>query len=328
MGTYVLRRLMLVPVTLLLISLLFFFMLRTIPGDFVDFLFAEEGGSGIGQRITGQTGSAEEEWERLVRDRYGLADPIHVQYVRWISHLVTGDLGNSYVNQKPVVEVVKERLPATMQLGIMGLIGSVLLGVPLGIVSARYPESKLDNLVRVISLSGLTTPAFVIAAVIVVFLSTQFYWVTPDFVPFWDDPITNLTNIAIPAAVVSFTAAAPIMRLTRSQMLEVLGQDYIRTARAKGLAERSVFYKHALRNALLPVITLIGLSLDRLIAGSVIVEVVFGVNGIGAALVNAADTRDFPVLQAITLLIGGAVLFANLLVDVTYGWIDPRIRYD
>ncbi len=328
MGTYVIRRLMLVPVTLFLISIIFFFMLRTIPGDFVDFLFAEEGGSGIGQRITGQTGSAEEEWERLVRERYGLADPIPIQYGRWISHLVTGDLGNSYVNQKAVTEVIKERLPATVQLGIMGLIGSVLLGLPLGILSARFPESRLDNFLRMIALTGLAIPAFVIAALVVVILSTQFYWLTPDFVPFWEDPVSNLSNIAIPAMVVSFAAAAPIMRLTRSQMLEVLGQDYVRTARAKGLGEGTVFYKHALRNALLPVITLIGLSLDRIVAGSVIVEVVFGVNGIGAALVRAAETRDFPVLQAITLLIGAAVLFTNLLVDITYGWIDPRIRYN
>ncbi len=329
MGTYIIRRLLLFPVTLLLLSVFFFFMLRTIPGDFVDYLFTQEGGSGSYQRITGQRGeTVQQEYERIVRESYGLDKPVHVQYFRWVSHILRGDFGRSYSNEKRVIDVFKSRIPASVQLGLMGLVGSILIGIPLGILSARFPETWLDNILRMMAMTGLTVPHFVIAALILVFLSTTFHWIAPDFVFFWDNPSQNLINIAFPAAVLSVTAAAPLMRLTRSQMLEVLSNDYIRTARAKGLTERSIFYRHALRNAILPVVTVVGLSLDRLIAGSVIVEVVFGINGMGAALVRAASARDFPIIQMFTLVIGSVIILVNLIVDITYGWIDPRVRYE
>jgi peptide/nickel transport system permease protein len=329
MVTYAIRRLMLIPVTMVLLSLLFFFMLRTIPGDFVDVLF-QEGGSGGYNNVQGEHHeggqTTQEAYQEQMRDRFGLSDPAHVQYVRWVSHMLRGDFGDSYLAKKTALQVLKDRLPATIELGLLGLVGSILLGIPLGILSARYPESWIDNALRLFSIGGLSVPAFVTAAIIIVILSKEFQWIPPDYVPFTEDPWKNLQNMIFPAIVVSYTSAAPLMRLTRSQMLEVLSQDYIRTARAKGLPEQRIFYGHALRNAMLPIITVIGLSLDRLVAGSVIVEVVFGINGMGAALVRAAAERDFPVMQLFAMVLGLTVMTVNLLVDLMYGIIDPRIR--
>jgi peptide/nickel transport system permease protein len=326
MQAYFIRRLLLIPVTLFMLSLLFFGMLRTIPGDFVDYLF-QDGGTGGFRSVTGQGGkTVQEQYEEQVRERFGLTDNVVKQYFDWASHILKGDFGDSYTNQKSALTVLKERIPATAELGLLGLLGSVILGVPFGVASARYADKWPDNIIRVVSLAGLATPAFVTGALIIVVLALQFSWIPPDYVSMREDFWGNLKNMFIPALVVSFTAAAPLIRITRSQMLEVLSQDYIRTARAKGLPEQRIFYGHALRNALLPVITVIGLSLDRLVAGSVIVEVVFGINGMGVGVVRAAAERDFPVLQLFVMVLGTTVLFVNLLVDMLYGVIDPRVR--
>jgi peptide/nickel transport system permease protein len=327
-GAYIIRRLLLIPITLFILVAFFFFMLRTIPGDFVDFLYQEEGTTARTIKVdVNEEGDVVDAYAELIRKRYGLSDPIHVQFVRWLSHVGRGDFGFSYLHQKSSWQVFRDRAPATLELGSLGLILAISLGIPLGIISARFADTPVDNGIRFISLVGLSTPSFVSAAVIIVVLSLFFYYVPPDYVPLTKDPIGNFQNMIFPVLVIGYSASAPLMRLTRSQMLEVLGQDYIRTARAKGLQERVVFFKHGLRNALLPVITTIGFSLNTLIAGSVITEVVFGINGMGAALVRAAQERDFPVLQLFVVIFGLATMGMNLIIDILYAVVDPRVRY-
>ena len=329
MGAYVIRRMLLIPVTLLMLVTIFFFMLRTIPGDLVDFLYQEGGTSTVtivgSYKEGGET--TQDAYARQLREKFGLDRPAHVQFVQWVGHMLQGEFGYSFLNQKSATQIFRERLPASIQLGLMGLTGALSIGIPLGILAARFADTWIDNLVRIVSLTGLSTPSFVSAAIIMVVLSVFFYWVPPEYVPFTSDPLKNMSNMIFPVGVVSYATSAPLTRLVRSQMLEVMSQDYIRTARAKGLKETTVFYKHGLRNALLPVVTVVGFALDTLVAGSVIVETVFGINGMGAALVRAASQRDFPVLQLFVMVFGMAVLSINLLVDLAYAVIDPRIRY-
>lgn len=328
MGAYIIRRLLLIPVTLFILVAIFFFMLRTIPGDFVDFLYQEGGTTARSIRVSvNAEGDTVDAYAELLRERYGLADPVHIQFVKWMGHVLRGDFGYSYLHATSAVEVLKMRAPATIELGLLGLILSAVMGIPLGIIAARFADTPVDNAVRVFSLVGLSTPSFVSAAIIIVILSLYFYYVPPDYVPFTKDPLGNLQNMVFPVLVIGYSAAAPLVRLTRSQMLEVLSADYIRTARAKGLKESTVFFKHGLRNALLPVVTTIGLSMNLLIAGSVITEVVFGINGMGAALVRASQERDFPVLQLFVVVFGLSVMTMNLIIDILYAVIDPRIRY-
>ena len=330
MGAYIIRRMLLLPVTLFLLVAIFFFMLRTIPGDLVDFIYQEGGTTsmtiGVASGSEGD-GNVEDAYAAQIREKVGLDKPPHVQFYNWMSRVFRGDFGFSFINQRPAWEVIDDKMPASIELGLLGLIGALAMGIPMGILAARFPESWIDNAVRVFSLAGLSTPAFVTAAIIMVLLSMVVGWVPPEYVALTENPGKNLANMVFPVGVVAFGAAAPLTRLVRSQMLEVMSQDYIRTARAKGLTERAVFYKHGLRNALLPIVTVIGFSLDNLVAGSVITEQVFGINGMGRALVAAASQRDFPVLQLFVFIFGGLVLGINLLVDLTYAVIDPRIRY-
>ena len=315
MTRYLMQRLLLMPVTLLLLSMLIFGMLRTIPGDVVDFLFDEAGTS------------AEATLEHKIRAEYGLDRAIHIQYWDWLSHVVQGEFGHSFRYNKSATDVLKERFPRSLQLMVMGIIGAVGIGIPLGILSARHADSWIDHVTRVFAIGGLSTPSFVVAAVVLVILIALFDWIPPNFVSFTSDPIENLKITIFPAIVLAYVAAAPLMRLTRSELLEVVSQDYIRTARAKGLRERVVLVRHALKNAMLPIITVIGLLVERLISGSVIVELVFGVPGMGAALVDAVGNRDYPILQFLVIVIGTVILAANLLVDLAYAWLDPRVRY-
>ena len=331
MGAYIVRRMLLLPITLFLLVAIFFFMLRTIPGDLVDFIYQEGGTTTIdvvnvpGEGEIGP--NIEDQYAEQIRTKVGLDKPPHIQFYNWMSRMVRGDFGFSFLNQQPAWEVIDDKMPASVELGLLGLVVALAMGIPMGTLAARFSDTWVDNVVRVFSLAGLSTPAFVTAAILMVVLSMVVGWIPPEYVAFTEDPGKNLANMVFPVGVVAFGAAAPLTRLVRSQMLEVMNQDYIRTARAKGLSERTVFYKHGLRNALLPIVTVIGFSLDNLVAGSVITEQVFGINGMGRALVDAASQRDFPVLQLFVFIFGGLVLGINLLVDLTYAVIDPRIRY-
>lgn len=316
MRQYVMRRVLLIPVTLFLVSIFFFLMLRAIPGDTVTALFAEEGSMMSEDGVT------------RLRAELGLDRPLPIQYLDYTYHMLLGDMGFSYTYKRPVTEVLAERLPRTAQLMGMALIGGLLVGVPLGVLSAYKQDSWLDNAARMFSVTGLTLPVFVVAAAMLAAMVRGFNWMPSiEYVGLFEDPVGNMQIMIWPVLVLVFGEAAPFCRLTRSQMLEVIREDYIRTARSKGLAERMVVTRHALRNALLPVLTVAGLNLSRLMAGALITEVVFEVRGMGSAMVEAANSLDYSLLQSMVMITAVFIMAVNLLTDLSYSWIDPRIRY-
>jgi peptide/nickel transport system permease protein len=251
-----------------------------------------------------------------------------VQYLAWLGNALRGDFGHSYIQQRPVMQIVRERFPRSLELAFLTLLVAVVWAVPLGVVSAVRQNTWADYLVRVVSISGLSLPIFFTGVLILWALVRFFRWLPPlEFVSFVDDPVENLKQLAFPTLAQAYYISAPIMRLTRSQMLEVVRQDYVRTARAKGLGDRAVVYRHALSNSLLPVITFVGWWGGRLLGGIVIMEIIFAVPGMGTALVQAVSNRDYPTVQAIVFVMALVFLTLNLLVDLVYGWLDPRIRY-
>ena len=317
MQQYIVRRLLLIPVTLLFLSVIFFAMLRAIPGDTVDAIFAEDMASTLQVARAAQ-----------LREELGLTRPVYVQYADWLWHLLRGDLGRSFRYQKPVAQVLKERWMPSFQLMLMAATGGFFIGVPLGVYSAYKQDTKMDHGLRMMAITGITLPVFVVAALILIFLVGVFGWMPEvGYVHFIEDPVRNMKKMIWPALVLIIAASAPYMRLVRSEMLEVIREDYIRTARSKGLRERIVIFRHALRNALLPVITITGLSVAGLISGTVITESVFEVPGLGRTVREAASSRDYAMLQSMVIAIGAMVMVINLLTDIAYGWIDPRIRY-
>jgi peptide/nickel transport system permease protein len=261
-----------------------------------------------------------------IEKELGLDLPVPVQYFHWITSLLRWDLGYSYVSEMPIIDEIGPRIPITAKLAVLALFFSVLFGLPLGVISAVKQDTKLDYTLRVISLSGLSLPSFWLALLILMFCVSYFgtipiYTTPPDNL--WDE----LVLYSIPAAAVGFRASAIIMRLTRSSMLEVMRQDYIRTARSKGASENSINYHHALKNAVLPVITIIGIEAAFLIGGLIITETVFNIPGVAAFLVEAILVRDYPMVQSLVMLIAVVVVVVNFLVDLTYAALDPRIKY-
>jgi peptide/nickel transport system permease protein len=241
---------------------------------------------------------------------------------------VRGDFGKSYTQRRPVWDILRERFPRSMELAILTLALALVWAIPLGVISAVHQNRPVDYLARIASLSGLSLPLFVTGALILYGLVRVFHWIPPlEFVPFSESPMENLKQLIWPALAQAYYISAPITRLTRSQMLEVIRQDYVRTARAKGLAERAVVYRHALRNSLLPVVTFVGWWGGRLLGGLVIMEIIFVVPGMGTALVQAVSQRDYPTVQAMVFVMALVFLLVNLLVDLLYVWLDPRIHY-
>ena len=319
MRTYVLRRLLLFVPTLLGASILIFVLMRLVPGDIAEILVYQ----------TGSEASAVQTRQiQQIRRELGLDAPVVTQYLRWIGAAARGDFGYSYTQRRPVSDILKERFPRSMELAILTLLVATVWSVPLGVVSAVRHNTVLDYLARVLSLTGLSLPLFFTGALVLYALVRFFRWLPPlEFVALTENPSENLKQLIWPAVVQAYYISAPITRLTRSQMLEVIRQDYVRTARAKGLGERAVVYRHALRNSLLPVVTFIGWWGGRLLGGVVIMEVIFAVPGMGTALVQAVSYRDYPTVQAIILVMALVFLGINLVVDLLYAWLDPRIRY-
>ena len=316
MGGYILKRTLLAIPTLIGVTIGIFLMVRLLPGDIIDILF-------------GGDLSASEEVKDKAREQLGLNGSYPEQYWRWISGVVQGDFGFSLRNTEPVSTVILDALPITIELMILALLIAVLVGVPLGVLSAVKRDSAHDYAARVGGLVGVSIPSFWLATLLLIFTSRVFHWVPPlNYVAPWKDPITNLSQFLLPALSISVFTMAIVMRMVRATMLEVLGQDYVRTARAKGVNRRTVISKHALRNALIPVITIVGFEIGVLIGGAAIVEIIFGLPGIGYVLLQAIFGRDYPVIQAATLLIAFIFIFANLLVDVLYGVVDPRISQE
>ncbi len=319
MSTYILRRLVLFVPTLVGASILIFVLMRLVPGDIAEILVYQTGS---------ESSAVQKKQIQQIRRELGLERPIVTQYVDWIAAAVRGDFGQSYVQRRPVMDILRERFPRSMELALLTLVLAVVWAIPLGVISAVRQNGPLDYLARLVSLSGLSLPLFFTGALILYGLVRVFHWLPPlEFVSFTEDPLENLKQLIWPALAQAYYISAPITRLTRSQMLEVVRQDYVRTARAKGLAERTVIYRHALRNSLLPVVTFIGWWGGRLLGGLVIMEIIFVVPGMGSALIQAVSQRDYPTVQAMVFVMALVFLGLNLAIDLLYAWLDPRIRY-
>jgi peptide/nickel transport system permease protein len=313
-AAYLVRRFLLMLLTLFGMSVLIFVMLRLVPGNITDIIFDSAGFVNPAKKAK-------------IEHQLGLDQPIVTQYVAWISGLARGDLGYAFVSEKPAVEEILPRIPVTAKLAVLALVFSVLFGVPLGVISAVRQNTALDYLLRVVSLSGLSLPSFWLGLLILMACVNWLGWIpiyrsSPD--NFWQE----IGLLSIPAAAVGFRSSALVMRLTRSSMLEVLRQDYIRTARAKGASEPSVNYDHALRNAVLPVVTVIGIEAAFLIGGLIVTETVFNVPGVARFLVEAIRWRDYPIVQNLVMFIAVVVVVANFIVDMAYVALDPRIKYE
>lgn len=319
MFVYVARRVLLFVPTLIGVSVVIFVLMRFVPGDIAEILASEAGT---------QSADVVEEHIAEIRQELGLDRPIWVQYLDWMKGAVVGDFGTSFWEKRPVSEIIAERFPRSMELAILTIIIAMIWAVPLGVISAVRQNTWADYLVRVISISGLSIPLFLTGILILYFLIRTFHWMPPlEFVELFDDPYGNFQQLIWPALAQAFYISAPITRLTRSQMLDVIREDYVRTARSKGLRERVVVYHHALRNALLPVVTFIGWWSGRLLGGLVIMEFIFGIPGMGTSLIDSVNHRDYPTTQAIVFLLALVFLSLNLIIDLLYAVIDPRIRY-
>jgi len=319
MRSYVVRRLLLFVPALVGASMLIFVLMRLVPGDIAEILVYQTGS---------ETSGVQQKQIQRIRRELGLDQPVLVQYVSWVGAAARGDFGTSYTQRRPVWDILRERFPRSMELAILTLAIALLWAIPLGVISAVHQNGPLDYLARIASLSGLSIPLFVTGALILYALVRVFHWIPPlEFVAFTENPAENLKQLIWPALAQAYYISAPITRLTRSQMLEVIRQDYVRTARAKGLAERAIVYRHALRNSLLPVVTFIGWWGGRLLGGLVIMEIIFVVPGMGTALVQAVSQRDYPTVQAMVFVMAVVFLVVNLLVDLLYVWLDPRIHY-
>ena len=319
MRRYVLRRLLLFIPTLFGASLLVFILLRLVPGDIAEILVYQTGS---------ESSTVQKKQIQQIRAELGLDRPVLVQYGHWMWDALRGDFGQSYSQRRPVSAILAERFPRSMELAGLTLFLAVIWAVPLGVISAVRQNTWVDYVARIVSLSGLSFPLFVTGALILWALVRFFRWIPPlEFVPLTENPLENLKQLIWPALCQAYYISAPITRLTRSQMLEVIRHDYVRTARAKGLAERAVVYRHALKNALLPVVTFVGWWGGRLLGGLVIMEIIFVVPGMGTSLVQAVSQRDYPTVQAFIFVMAVVFLLVNLAVDLLYAWLDPRIRY-
>jgi peptide/nickel transport system permease protein len=315
MYTYVIRRLLLAIPVLLLASLVVFGLIRVMPGDALTALMAESGNV------------SERELQKLRRD-LGLDRPYYEQYVVWLWQMVTFNPGYSIFTNEPIPVALKKAIPVTVELAILAMGFGLLIAIPVGVLSATRQDKPADYVGRLVAISGLSLPDFWLGTLVITFAAIWFAWMPPlGYTRLWEAPWKNIQQFLLPAAVLGFRLSAATMRMTRSTLLEVLREDYVRTARAKGLGERIIVYKHALKNALIPVVTIVGGQLGTLLAGTVIVETIFALPGMGRLTVEAILFRDYPVVQTNVMLVAATLVTLNLLVDLTYAWLDPRIHY-
>jgi peptide/nickel transport system permease protein len=320
MTKYVIRRLLMMLPVIFLVTMLLFALRQATPGDPATVAIGQE------SLLT------KEEYQqtlRQLRARYDLDKPLPVQYLLWVGRAFTGDFGRSYRSNQPVSEAIRERLPVTLELGLISLLLSWVIAIPAGVIAAKNRNKAQDVAANFVGLLGLSVPNIWLAFVLILFFSVKLGWLPPSgYVPFEKDPIANLKSLVLPAVTLGTSAAAGLMRLTRSSLLEVIGQDYMRTAQAKGLRGRAILWRHGMRNALIPIVTVIGLELGGLLGGAFIMEQIFSLPGMGKLAVDAIYSRDYPIVQGVLLLATLTYLFANFLVDMVYGVLDPRIRYE
>ena len=318
MRAYIVRRLLLILPTLFILTILVFLSVRFLPGDVIDVM--------VGRMEYQMPGEIDRE---AIERRLGLDVPVYVQYGRWIGDIFgRGTLGESLMGSWTVEERILDRLPVTIELGLMAIVIALLIALPVGIYSAMRQDTAADYAGRSLAIIGLATPNFWLGIMVFTYPAIWWGWAPPmEMIPFTEDPLANLALFFIPSLILGTSASAATMRMTRTMMLEVLRQDYIRTAWAKGLKERVVIVRHAVKNALIPVVSLIGLQLPILIGGSVIMEEIFNLPGIGRLLLKALDERDYPVVSGINLFFATGVVGINLIIDLIYPFLDPRVRY-
>lgn len=315
MGRYVVRRLLQSALLIFVVATLVAMFVHLMPGDPAYVILGD-------QNVT-------EEKAEAVREELGLNRPIYEQYFDWMSGVVRGDLGTSLISNRPVRDDLMKRIPRTFELGGVAVLISVVIGIPLGVVAARYRNQVPDVLATSFAILGLSVPVFVVGPILVLLFSIKFsIFPASGYIPINEDFVGHIKRMLLPAITLGILSSATIIRMTRSSMLEVLGQDFVRTARAKGAAERTVLFVHALRNALIPVVTVIGLQMGTLLGSSVLVEYIFNWPGVSTYLITGINQRDYPVIQAVILAIAVTFILLNLLTDLIYAWIDPRIKYD
>ena len=318
MRTYIIRRLLLLIPNLFIVASLVFLLVRLIPGDVIDAMVSEVG--------PGTSGAMD---RAAIERRLGLDVPMHVQYGRWIGQILQGNLGTSLRGDEPVVEQILPRLPVTFELGVFAVLIGLLISLPIGIYSAIRQDTAADYGGRSLAIIFISVPSFWTATIVIVFPAMWWGWTPPlELITFAEDPLRNLRMFLLPAALLGTALSGTTMRMTRTMALEVLRQDYIRTAWSKGLKEGVVVMRHALKNALIPVVTIVGYQLPILIGGSVIIEQIFGLPGIGRLLLSALSLREYHLVSAINLMTAAAVMVINLGIDLTYAYLDPRVRYE
>jgi len=317
MLAYAVRRLTQVPIVLIGVTLSLFIIMRLLPGDPIQAIIGESEGA-----------SFDEEAVQALREELGLDKPVLVQYGTWVTDLVQGDMGQSTRNRLPVREQIFDRIPATLHLGVASLTVALLIGVPAGVVSALKRNSSLDFLVTFVAICGLAIPNFWFSILLIwLFVVELNLLPATGFVPIWEDPVQSLKLLAMPTTALGLTLSASLMRHTRATVLEVLNQDYVRTARAKGLRSSVVVRRHVMRNAMLPILTIVGLQVGGLLAGSVIIETMFSMPGIGRLAIQSINSRDYTMLQGVVLVFTAITLVVNFATDVSYALVDPRIKY-
>lgn len=315
MQRYLAQRLILAFVSLIGLSIIVFVLLRAIPGDAAAILAGDE------------SSMSSVEIDEL-RTELGLNDPLVVQYLNWAGDLATGDLGSSLFTNRPVTESIIKRLPVSVELGMMAVIFAVMIAGPLGILAALRQEGIADQVLRFISILFLALPNFWLGTMVIVFSARWFGWIPPvGYSSLIDDPLRNLQQFILPAIILGTSLAASLMRMMRSSLLEVMREDYIRTARAKGLSESRTVLRHMLQNAMIPVVTVFGLQVGVIIGGTVIIESIFNLPGMGRLVIDTINRRDYPMVQGLILAFGLSTLVINLLTDLSYAWLDPRISY-
>ena len=315
MYKYAVRRLLLAVPVLLLSSLIVFGLMRVMPGDALTALMGESGN--IGERELAK-----------IRKDLRLDLPYHEQYLLWVWQMVSFHPGDSIFTGEPIAVSLAKAVPVTLELAALAMVLGLVIAVPIGVLSATRQDSAADYMGRVVAVSGLSFPDFWLGTLVITFAAIWFHWIPAiGYVSFWESPLRNLQQFLLPAAVLGFRLSAATMRMTRSTVLEVLREDYVRTAWAKGLRERVVVVKHSLKNAMIPVITVLGIQVAQILGGTVIFESIFGLPGMGRFLFDAINQRDYPVIQGVNLLIVSVVVLMNLIVDAFYAFLDPRIRY-
>ncbi|MER1987323.1 MAG: ABC transporter permease [Solibacillus sp.] len=313
MIEYIARRLIFGILVLFVMTTFIFIIMRAVPGDVVTLQLAN-------------SGATPEQMDAL-KAEMGLDKSVFGQLIDWVKNALQGDLGSSLWSGKDVAEIIVARLPVTIQLALMSIILAIIIGIPIGVISAVKQNTFIDHFLRVISIGGLSIPSFWLGLILLTILSLALNWIPPlGYQSFADNPIVNLQQMFLPAICLAITLSASIVRMTRSAVLEVLHSEFIRTIRAKGAKEAVVIFKHALRNSLVSVITLIGLQIGYLLGGTVVLESIFALPGLGSLIFESVLVRDYPLVQSTVLVFGAMFLVVNLIVDVMYGWVDPRIR--